>query len=739
MKKPGTIHNRLIDQFRVLLCLAVFLYHLGILKGGYLAVCGFFVLSGYLSIRSLRRKKRLTYKNYYLSRSKRLYLPLLVTVFVTVALISLIPGIIWVDMKAETTSVIFAYNNFYQLISGSDYFVRSSDTPFTHMWYIAILLQFDLLLPLIYVLLRKTARRLSRIIPIIILGSVAITSCIVFTVQVSGGHIMNAYYGTFSRSFAFLFGMAMAFSHFYLPPLVIDNKPIEKILFYIESGILFVLFVLIDSSSDLFVPMMFVSTFLSMRIIDHAIYLNEKTRRSDLIITALSSLSYEIYLVQYPIIFILNSFDIPVFVRIVLSLILTPVMAFIFNQALSFERPSLKKIYKPLLSVMVIVLCLSGVYRFVVSSDNKQEMKELQDKLDENQKLIDERNQEFREKEKSEAQEWKQLYESEGSAEDIVKEMLKKMPLTAIGDSIMIDIAEEIYDFFPNAYVDGLVSRDLYHGNQILQELKDEGNLSDHILLSLSVNGDFRTYLCEQLIEIIEGRDIYWIDAVGADDPSFNRLFEEFASDHENIHIIRWQEFSKDHPEYFYFDGIHVMEEGVTALNTMVYDTVYENCLKTFEERRNEALARKEDEAKQRSSFYGNDVLTGVYPYLNEISDKATYNILSDLNSDSIIKKFEDDKRNGELEYQVIILFDSSVGLKQKDYEKIISFCDQHKVIVFDLYGRLKDMNKVNVTIIDLSEKIMNDKQNLLSDKVHLSEKGNTILSKEIMKVLADQ
>ncbi|MBP5280647.1 MAG: hypothetical protein J6Z03_09195, partial [Erysipelotrichaceae bacterium] len=198
-------------------------------------------------------------------------------------------------------------------------------------------------------------------------------------------------------------------------------------------------------------------------------------------------------------------------------------------------------------------------------------------------------------------------------------------------------------------------------------------------------------------------------------------------------------EFSKDHPEYFYFDGIHVMEEGVTALNAMVNDAVYENCLKTFEERRNEALARKEDETKQRSSFYGKDVLTGVYPYLNEISDKATYNILSDLDSDFIIKKFEDDKRNGELEYQVIILFDSSVGLKQKDYEKIISLCDQNKVIIFDLYGRLKDMNKDNVMIIDLSEKIMNDKQNLLSDKVHLSEKGNTILSKEIMKVLVDQ
>ena len=62
-----------IDFIRVLSCIAVLLYHLNILKGGYLAVCTFFVLSGYLSCISAFRKEKLSLKEYYLNRSLKIY------------------------------------------------------------------------------------------------------------------------------------------------------------------------------------------------------------------------------------------------------------------------------------------------------------------------------------------------------------------------------------------------------------------------------------------------------------------------------------------------------------------------------------------------------------------------------------------------------------------------------------------------------------------------------------------
>ena len=47
-----------INLIRVIACLGVLLYHFNILKGGYLAVCIFFVLSGYLSCISAFKKEK---------------------------------------------------------------------------------------------------------------------------------------------------------------------------------------------------------------------------------------------------------------------------------------------------------------------------------------------------------------------------------------------------------------------------------------------------------------------------------------------------------------------------------------------------------------------------------------------------------------------------------------------------------------------------------------------------------
>jgi len=47
-----------INFMRLFACTSVLLYHLNILKGGYLAVCIFLVLSGYLSCISAFKKDK---------------------------------------------------------------------------------------------------------------------------------------------------------------------------------------------------------------------------------------------------------------------------------------------------------------------------------------------------------------------------------------------------------------------------------------------------------------------------------------------------------------------------------------------------------------------------------------------------------------------------------------------------------------------------------------------------------
>ena len=55
MKKTKLYYKKL-DYIRIISCIAVLLYHLNILKGGFLAVCTFFVLSGYLACSSALKK-----------------------------------------------------------------------------------------------------------------------------------------------------------------------------------------------------------------------------------------------------------------------------------------------------------------------------------------------------------------------------------------------------------------------------------------------------------------------------------------------------------------------------------------------------------------------------------------------------------------------------------------------------------------------------------------------------------
>ena len=77
-----------IDIIRIIACMAILLYHLNIIKGGYLAVCSFFVLSGYLACaRAFKKKDDFSIKQYYIKQIKRVYIPLLVVVMVTVGVI----------------------------------------------------------------------------------------------------------------------------------------------------------------------------------------------------------------------------------------------------------------------------------------------------------------------------------------------------------------------------------------------------------------------------------------------------------------------------------------------------------------------------------------------------------------------------------------------------------------------------------------------------------------------------
>ena len=97
--------------------------------------------------------------------------------------------------------------------------------------------------------------------------------------------------------------------------------------------------------------------------------------------------------------------------------------------------------------------------------------------------------------------------------------------------------------------------------------------------MCLATNGDYSEKQNKELMKIIGSRKVYWVNAVGADDPKFNDRFKSFTKNYTNIHIVEWDKVAKSHPEYLEPDKIHPNYRGGKAMVKLIYDTIYHDYL----------------------------------------------------------------------------------------------------------------------------------------------------------------
>lgn len=350
--KEKTRHIRRLDWIRVISCLMVLLYHLNILKGGYLAVCTFFVLSGYLCCTSALKNTKFSIKKYYKKRFIKLYLPLIITVALSVIVIKCM-NIRWMNLKQETISVIFGYNNFWQLNANLDYFTRHVDSPFMHLWYISILIQFDLIFPLVFSFFRRIEKSYRNNISVIIIGLCSIVSTIVFFYMSKTQNIMEVYYNTFTRVFSILYGVMLALIlHKYKTKLPKKLEKNNKIIFMIYCMILILFGIFVSAEENNYAIYMIITSLISIRLIRYSYLEKNKRRKSklDKVMSFVAKYSYEIYLVQYPIIFLMQNIFSNDTLKIILAIPLTIICAYltqniIYKHFTNKHFNALKKIF----------------------------------------------------------------------------------------------------------------------------------------------------------------------------------------------------------------------------------------------------------------------------------------------------------------------------------------------------------------------------------------------------------
>lgn len=178
--------NARINYFDVLKAYAIILvvlYHFGngVLPGGYLGVDIFFVINGFLLARSLDKIGGLAdYATFVLRRLNRLLPALLVAVAFCLAWGAywLVPHSFQDLAQAAFATVIFA-NNILSYLKTADYWAVVNDVkPLMHTWYLAIIVQFYLIIPVVLVMVRKVGMcvfgrtiAVKRIMAVFLLGS----------------------------------------------------------------------------------------------------------------------------------------------------------------------------------------------------------------------------------------------------------------------------------------------------------------------------------------------------------------------------------------------------------------------------------------------------------------------------------------------------------------------------------------------------------------------------------------
>ena len=715
-----------LDLIRVIACISILFYHIGILKGGYLAVCTFFVLTSYFSVVSFYKKNEFSFKEYYINKFKKIYLPLFIVVFLTIAVTSLIKSINFTNYKPEVTSILFGYNNYWQLDANLDYFVRHISSPFMHLWFIAIVLQFELIIPFVLKILDKTSKKINKFLPCFILFIISVVSYVLFYVEISNGNLMNAYYGSITRLFSLSLGLLIGFIHVHYKPLIIKNYLFKNVLFRIYLLTMIFFFIFIDFKSNLFSISMLIVTLITLRLIDYGT--NIKNNGSfDKVVSFFSKISYEIYLVQYPVIFIFQNIKLASYIKIPLIILITILLSLIIKKSLNIKEKYKIKLTRVFLLIIILLGTIFGFYKYIITKDYTKEMKKLESDLNKNSELIKERQKEYLEKLKKEEDEWKNTLNDLNSNEEQIKEKIRNLHIVGIGDSIMELAIKDLYNEFPKGYFDAKVNRTTYQVNDILKDLINKNILGDVVVFNIGTNGEFYQKYTDEIMKTLGDRKVFWLNATNADYPDFNDKLTAFANRYNNIHIIDWVSVVKKHPEYIISDKVHPTIRGCKVYAETIFNAIYEEYLNELKKEKQEKIKEHEQIENSKITFIGNDLLLGIYKHLEQDYKDASFIIDKSLDYKSLKKKL----KNNKLNHKLVFVFDSKTHITKDDYNELSKLYKDNEIYIVITSNTLNIDNK-DIKEINFFNQLKNNKKYITSDGIHLTDQGNKKLKETI-------
>lgn len=601
-------HSRYItgfDGIRSLAVIGVILYHLlpTQMRGGYLGVPVFFVVSGYLItdllLQEWKQTGRIEIKQFYYRRMKRLY-PALVTMLVGAsAYITLFQRNLLNNLRGNVISSLFYVNNWWQINHGMSYFDRfSGESPFTHIWSLAVETQNYIFWPIIFVLLMKLVKNKGKVF-LGIVAAALVSAILMAVLYVPGQDPTRVYYGTDTRLFSILLGGALAFiwPSTRLKPQIPSQA--KRILNGIGLGSLLLLVLAFlfmrDDLSFIYYGGMFLVSLVSVILVAITAHPGASWNRwlTNPVFDWIGKRSYGIYLYQYPVMIfyeakinVANHTFLHTIMEIILILFVTelsyryvekPMRTFNYRKTFASLKQSFWAPIKSrrkigfIFSSLITVIAVVGV---IIAPTNKVDANQqaLQKQIEQNKQASKKTDGETAANDSNGAAESTDSSEVPTSLADkyslsnreITK--AKNLKVTAFGDSVLLAGSKGLTEIFPKMVVDGEVGRQLKDSPPLLKALKDKGELNDTILLSLGTNGPFNLDDFAQIMNVLG--DKHQVFIINTHVPTrrwqndVNANLEAAAKDYKNVHLIDWYNFSKDHQDWFYDDQVHPNDVG---------------------------------------------------------------------------------------------------------------------------------------------------------------------------------
>ena len=585
-----------LDGLRTLAIVGVTLFHMfpEAVPGGYMGVSLFFVLSGYLLAYTCSRQLAqgsFSVAGYFWRRIKRIYPSLLLVLLVsTGAYYLLVPDVV-AAVRPEVVSVLLGYNNWWQIAQNADYFTRLINTsPFTHLWFMGIELQYYLLWPVLfffYAVLQSFFGTRAALLFMAVLGLAS--ACVMPLSYVPGDDVTRLYYGTDMRIYALLFGAVMGLQRAEAGPHVMKSELLRKISCAAFVGMLaitVIAYFTLDGQN----PLVYQGGMLAMTLL--FCLLLRLTEDRGLPFGALLDMqgfrwigkrSYGIFLWQYPVILLFSCMGwdkMPgwYFLEIALILLLAVWSDAVTDCLLSRELPFRAKPMAMVRVACFVVLSMCsmlvmgyGCCGIAASAESKASaVAELQ------AQLAEEEAEQARQNELAAEQ-------AKAARIEAAKGQVDLSGAVCIGDSVMLGSSGRIRELLPACYVDAEVSRYVGGGLDAAKAFEAQGRLGNLVVIALGTNGPIAGYeryevQTRQLLDYLgNSRHIFWVNVYCPHltwQETNNNYIKKLAAEHGNVHEVDWYGLISQHPEWLTEDGIHPNSEGRVQYAKLIHDRI---------------------------------------------------------------------------------------------------------------------------------------------------------------------